>query len=238
MLSEKLREIALNEEKPFVRTPQNLRNLLHTLIHLHSLLPNANGSPLYTLPPSLSSTLATLSSHPVLSQIPSIQEIITSIQRLRFFPKTGSALAFAQRRTAKIVSKADEWVVFTPMEGEMGETGVQGQGQEEDIVKRWQSDRFPERTGEQEGEGEESMESRVARIRARVAELIGDVETPTMTTKEDNEAKAMWNVLGYTITETGNEELDKDILAIHKQRMEDILGEQIRGKAGSQGKEM
>jgi hypothetical protein len=124
------------------------------------------------------------------------------------------------------------------MEGEMGETGVQGQGQEEDIVKRWQSDRFPERTGEQEGEGEESMESRVARIRARVAELIGDVETPTMTTKEDNEAKAMWNVLGYTITETGNEELDKDILAIHKQRMEDILGEQIRGKAGSQGKEM
>lgn len=120
----------------------------------------------------------------------------------------------------------------------MGETGVQGQGQEEDIVKRWQSDRFPERTGEQEGEGEESMESRVARIRARVAELIGDVETPTMTTKEDNEAKAMWNVLGYTITETGNEELDKDILAIHKQRMEDILGEQIRGKAGSQGKEM
>jgi hypothetical protein len=129
-------------------------------------------------------------------------------------------------------------VIFTPVEGEMGETGVQGQGQEVDIVKRWQSDRFPERTGEQEGEREESMESRVARIRARVAELIGDVETPTMTTKEDNGAKAMWNVLGYTITETGNEELDKDILAIHKQRMEDILGEQIRGKAGSQGKEM
>jgi hypothetical protein len=124
------------------------------------------------------------------------------------------------------------------MEGEMGEKGVQGQGQEEDIVKRWQSDRFPERTGEQDQQGEESIESRVARVRARVAELIGDVETPTMTAKEDNEAKAMWNVLGYTITETGNEELDKEILAIHKQRMEDILGEQIRGKAGSQGKEM
>ena len=111
----------------------------------------------------------------------------------------------------------------------MGEKGVQGQ--EEDIVKRWQSDRFPERTGEQE-EGEESIESRVARIKARVAELLGNVETPTMTTKEDEEAKAMWNVLGYTITETGNEELDKEILAIHKQRMEDILGEQIGGKAG------
>lgn len=113
----------------------------------------------------------------------------------------------------------------------MGEKGVQGQ--EEDIVKRWQSDRFPERTGEQE-EGEESIESRVARIKARVAELLGNVETPTMTTKEDKEAKAMWNVLGYTITETGNEELDKEILAIHKQRMEDILGEQIGGKAGYQ----
>jgi hypothetical protein len=121
-------------------------------------------------------------------------------------------------------------VVFTPREGEMGETG--GQRQEEDIVGRWQSDRFPERTGEQEEEREESIESRVARIKARVAELLGNVETPTMTTKEDMEAKAMWNVLGYTITETGNEELDKEILAIHKQRMEDILGEQIGGKAG------
>jgi hypothetical protein len=136
-----------------------------------------------------------------------------------------------QRRTAKIVSKADEWVVFTPVEGEMGETGGEGQ-EEEDIVGRWQSDRFPERTGEQEEEGEESIESRVARIRARVAELLANVEIPTMTTKEDKEAKAMWNVLGYTITETGNEELDKEILAIHKQRMEDILGEQIGGKAG------
>ena len=112
----------------------------------------------------------------------------------------------------------------------MGEAG--GQRQEEDIVNRWQSNRFPERTGEQEEEGEESIESRVARIKARVAELLANVETPAMTTKEDKEAKAMWNVLGYTITETGNEELDKEILAIHKQRMEDILGEQIGGKAG------
>jgi hypothetical protein len=34
----------------------------------------------------------------------------------------------------------------------------------------------------------------------------------------------MWNVLGYRVQTTGNQELDRQILGYHRQRMEDVLG--------------
>ncbi|KAE9377268.1 hypothetical protein N431DRAFT_501953 [Stipitochalara longipes BDJ] len=116
-----------------------------------------------------------------------------------------------RRRIARICRKADEGVVFA--------SSIEKE--EEDIVGRWQRECF--------AGGEESMEVRVARIWARVAELTGNAPVtapPTNTLEEENENRAMWNVLGYTITntETGNQELNSDILEIHRRRMEDILG--------------
>jgi hypothetical protein len=81
--------------------------------------------------------------------------------------------------------------------------------------------------------GEEEEEEVQERMKSRITELTGNVGTPPMTTKED-QAEAMWNILGYTIMETGSVELDKEILAIHKQRLRDILGGETRVNADLQ----
>ncbi|PMD48198.1 hypothetical protein L207DRAFT_2314 [Hyaloscypha variabilis F] len=126
-----------------------------------------------------------------------------------------SALWRARLRMARVCKRADEGVVFFPesMEGEK-EDG-------EDVVARWQREYFAVR--------EESMEERVERIRRRVAELTGAPAPSTATTttvnrKEESENRAMWNVLGYSIKETGDQELDREILELHRRRMEDVLG--------------
>lgn len=168
---------------------------------------------------------------------------------MRTKPRGGSALWFSRRRQAKIIAKADEGVQFS-------DTGM---GEEEDVVGRWLRDHFVGQNEEEKERGkvgerwaqirrnaierfaqrgqslqlgdeaEETIEARVARIKARVAELTGNVEAPApvASTKgdEESEAKAMWGVLGYTSTQTGNEELDRHIMEIHRRRMEDILGE-------------
>ena len=118
---------------------------------------------------------------------------------------------------AQVCSKADDNVNLASSREE-----------EEDIVARWQRECFAITNGGRD----EGFDAAIARIRARVAELTGNAlvtttNTTTTTTpksKEDAEETAMWNLLGYSITETGDQELDREVLSLHRRRMEDILG--------------
>jgi hypothetical protein len=126
---------------------------------------------------------------------------------------------------ARACRRADEGVAFFPesLEGEKKD----GEDRE-DVVARWQREYFAVR--------EESMEERVERIRRRVAELTGapaPAPAPATTTsstanrREDSENRAMWNVLGYSIKETGDQEIDREILELHRRRMADVLGPEV-----------
>jgi hypothetical protein len=138
----------------------------------------------------------------------------------------------AWKREAKVIRKANEGVVFTIGKADEGiarkwfrdcfANGIDGKAQFHKISQIYsRASQLHDEERSTEGEGEESIESRVSRIRARVEDTVRGI------TKVKNEGNAMWGVLGYKVKETGNEGLDREIRVVHEQRMRDILGAEV-----------